>query len=154
MNDHYCSRIGRRCEETLVSVVLPVYNEAEALPILAARIADVLERVPVRYEIIFVDDGSRDQSPQVLDQLAAASDRVRVVHLSRNFGHQAAVQAGLAHARGDAVVLMDSDMQDAPEAIPRFLAAVARGLRRGLRHPHPAQRESAEAVAVRRASIG
>jgi len=58
----------------------------------------------------------------VLDQLAAASDRVRVIHLSRNFGHQSAVQAGLAHARGDAVVLMDSDLQDAPEAIPRFFA--------------------------------
>ena len=102
--------------------MLPVYNEAQVLPILAARIADVLNACPVQYEIIFVDDGSRDQSPQILDQLAAASDRVRVVHLSRNFGHQAAVQAGLAHARGDAVVLMDSDMQDAPEAIPRFLA--------------------------------
>ena len=101
---------------------MPVYNEAEVLPILAARIAEVLNSCPVNYEIIFVNDGSRDESPQVLDQLAAASDRIRVIHLSRNFGHQAAVQAGLAHARGDAVVLMDSDMQDAPEAIPRFLA--------------------------------
>ncbi len=110
------------CEKTLVSVVLPVYNEAKVLPVLAARIAGALHSCPMEYEIVLVDDGSRDESPQVLDQLAAASDRVRVVHLSRNFGHQAAVQAGLAHARGDAVVLMDSDMQDAPEAIPRFLA--------------------------------
>ena len=102
--------------------MLPVYNEAEALPVLAARIAGVLNSCLMAYELIFVDDGSRDESPQVLDQLAAASDKIRVIHLSRNFGHQAAVQAGLAHARGDAVVLMDSDMQDAPEAIPRFLA--------------------------------
>ena len=105
-----------------VSVVLPVYNEAKVLPILAARIAAVLDPCHVDYEIVLVNDGSHDESEQVLDRLAAASDRVRVVHLSRNFGHQAAVQAGLAHARGDAVVLMDSDMQDAPEAIPRFLA--------------------------------
>jgi polyisoprenyl-phosphate glycosyltransferase len=109
-------------KEPLLSVVLPVYNEAEVLPVLAARIAGVLNSCPMQYELIFIDDGSRDESPRVLDQLAAASDRIRVVHLSRNFGHQAAVQAGLAAARGDAVVLMDSDMQDAPEAIPRFLA--------------------------------
>jgi dolichol-phosphate mannosyltransferase len=109
------------CRETLVSVVLPVYNEAHALPILSERIAEVLNQCGVQYEIIFVDDGSCDDSPRVLDQLAAASRLIRVLHLSRNFGHQAAVQAGLAHARGDAVVLMDSDMQDDPEAIPRFL---------------------------------
>jgi polyisoprenyl-phosphate glycosyltransferase len=107
--------------DTLVSVVLPVYNEAKALPILAARIADVLNRCGAEYEIIFVDDGSGDDSPRVLDQLAAACPPIRVLHLSRNFGQQAAVQAGLAYARGDAVVLMDSDMQDDPAAIPRFL---------------------------------
>lgn len=109
------------CDKALVSVVLPVYNEAKVLPVLAARIAAVLNSCAMKYEIIFVNDGSSDESPQVLDQLAATSDRVRIVHLSRNFGHQAAVQAGLTHAAGDAVVLMDSDMQDAPEAIPRFL---------------------------------
>jgi len=121
MNDHAASH-RPPSEETLVSVVLPVYNEAKVLPILAARIADVLDRCGLQYEIIFVNDGSRDESPRVLDQLAAASRRLRVMHLSRNFGHQAAVQAGLAQSRGDAVVLMDSDMQDAPEAIARFLA--------------------------------
>ncbi|MEN6451986.1 MAG: glycosyltransferase family 2 protein [Thermoguttaceae bacterium] len=112
---------------TRLSIVLPVYNEARALPVLAARIAAVVAPLPLRYEIIFVNDGSTDESLQVLDQLAASSDTVRVVHLSRNFGHQAAVQAGLAHASGDAVVLMDSDMQDAPEAIPRFFAAWLEG---------------------------
>ena len=109
-------------KQKLVSIVLPVYNEAKVLPILTSRIAAVMTSCPMEYEIILVNDGSRDESPQILDQLAAASDRLRVVHLSRNFGHQAAVQAGLVHARGDAIVLMDSDMQDAPEAIPRFLA--------------------------------
>ena len=110
------------CEKTLVSVVLPVFNEAEVLSLLAARIAKVLRPCVHDYELIFVDDGSRDHSPQVLDQLAAASDQIRVIHFSRNFGHQSAVQAGLVHARGDVIVLMDSDMQDAPEAIPRLLA--------------------------------
>ncbi len=75
----------------------------------------------MRQEIIFVNDGSTDASPRVLDQLAERNPQVRVIHFSRNFGHQAAVQAGLAHAHGDAVVLMDSDMQDEPEAIARFL---------------------------------
>jgi polyisoprenyl-phosphate glycosyltransferase len=121
MNEHAGTQ-RPRCEQTLVSVVLPVFNEAKVLPVLAARIASALNSCPMQYEIIFVDDGSRDESSNILDQLAATSDRVRVVHLSRNFGHQAAVQAGLVHARGDAVVLMDSDMQDAPEAIPLFLA--------------------------------
>jgi dolichol-phosphate mannosyltransferase len=102
-------------------VVLPVYNEAHALPVLPARIAQVLTECGVDYEIVFVNDGSRDQSPAILDHLAAADERVRVIHLSRNFGHQAALHAGLSHARGDAVVVMDGDMQDDPEAIRPFL---------------------------------
>lgn len=110
-------------EETLISIVLPVYNEARALPVLSARIAQAAAACEGDYEVIYVNDGSTDESPRLLDQLAAASRRVKVVHLSRNFGHQAAVQAGLAHASGQAVVLMDSDMQDAPEAIPRFVSA-------------------------------
>ncbi len=109
-------------EETLISIVLPVFNEARALPVLSARIAQAAGACEGEYEVIYVNDGSTDESPHLLDQLAAASRRVKVVHLSRNFGHQAAVQAGLAHARGQAVVLMDSDMQDAPEAIPRFVS--------------------------------
>lgn len=114
---------GRRPppEQTLLSVVLPVYNEAAVLPILSARVAAALDRCGGEYEVVFVDDGSTDASGSILDQLAAASRRVRVVHLSRNFGHQAAVQAGMAHARGDALVLMDADMQDAPEAIPAMV---------------------------------
>jgi len=109
-------------EEMLISIVLPVFNEARVLPVLSARIAQAAGACEGDYEVIYVNDGSTDQSPRILDQLAATSPRVKVVHLSRNFGHQAAVQAGLAHARGNAVVLMDSDMQDAPEAIPRFVS--------------------------------
>ena len=105
----------------LVSVVLPVFNEEQVLPALMARLAAALNDCNTQWEVVFVDDGSRDGSPRVLDELAAADARVRVVHLSRNFGHQAAVHAGLTFARGDAVVLMDSDLQDAPEALARFV---------------------------------
>jgi len=113
--------------EALVSVVLPVYNEAEVLDELTSRVTAALEETGARYELIFVDDGSRDQSPAILDRLAADDPAIGVVHFSRNFGHQAAVQAGLAHARGDAVVLMDADLQDAPSAIGRFLDEWQRG---------------------------
>ena len=105
----------------LISVVLPVYNEAGALAEIVLGITKVLESV-ARFEIIFVNDGSRDDSPNILDSLAQHHPEVRVIHFSRNFGQQAAVQDGLCHARGDAVVLMDSDLQDAPEAIHEFLA--------------------------------
>jgi len=107
--------------ETLLSVILPVFNEALVLPTLVDQLAAALAETGSDYELIFVNDGSRDDSPQVLDHLAQANYRVRVVHLSRNFGHQAAVQAGLTHARGDALVLMDSDLQDVPAAIPQLV---------------------------------
>jgi polyisoprenyl-phosphate glycosyltransferase len=120
MNDSYDLQ-RRQSDDLLLSVVMPVYNEADVLPTLLDSVTDSLVACGADYEIIFVNDGSSDASERILDSFAAGEDRVRVIHLARNFGHQAAVQAGLAHARGDAVVLMDSDMQDAPEAIPRFL---------------------------------
>lgn len=114
-------------DQTLVSVVVPVYNEQDVLEALVARLAEALGSTPSAWEVVFVNDGSRDASGRVLDWIAARDPRVRVVHLSRNFGHQAAVQAGLVECRGDAVVLMDADLQDAPEALPRLLAAWRRG---------------------------
>ena len=109
-------------EDALVSVVLPVFNEAEVLHTLVASLRKQLDEIPSAYEIVFVNDGSSDRSGEILDDIAQQSNNVRVIHFARNFGHQAAVQAGLNHARGDAVVLMDSDLQDAPAAIVRFLA--------------------------------
>jgi dolichol-phosphate mannosyltransferase len=109
-------------EHALVSVVLPVYNEGAVLEILHRRVRRALDAAGATAEIVFVNDGSRDASPRVLDRLAARYPGVRVLHFSRNFGHQAAIQAGLAAARGDAIVLMDSDLQDEPEAIGSFLA--------------------------------
>jgi glycosyltransferase involved in cell wall biosynthesis len=113
--------------DTLVSVVLPVFNEVKALRTLLARVQQALDKLELRREVIFVNDGSTDGSARVLDQMAARFPEVRVIHLSRNFGHQSAVQAGLRLASGNAVVLMDSDLQDAPEAIGRLIDAWQKG---------------------------
>lgn len=107
--------------ETTVSIVLPVYNEAGVLSRLVNGLRDALREVRCDAEIVFVDDGSTDGSADLLDALAESDPQIRVVHFSRNFGHQAAVQAGLLHASGDVLVLMDSDLQDDPAAIPRML---------------------------------
>lgn len=108
-------------DEATVSVVMPVYNESAVLVELVDRVEAAVSPLGCEYEIIFVNDGSTDESPKILDQLAASRSGVRVVHLSRNFGHQPAVQAGLMHATGDAVILMDSDLQDDPTALPKML---------------------------------
>ena len=111
----------RTATDVLVSIVLPVFNEAGILHRLTGSVCDIMEAAGQRFEIVYVNDGSSDHSSLLLDALAATDPRVVVVHLSRNFGHQAAVHAGLQYARGAAVVVMDSDLQDNPRAIPRFL---------------------------------
>jgi dolichol-phosphate mannosyltransferase len=118
-SDEQTNETPRTC--TLLSVVLPVYNEAKVLDTLLSEVTREVQHCASDLEVIFVNDASSDGSAELLDQLAAEHSHVRVVHFSRNFGHQAAVQAGLQHARGDAVVMMDSDMQDSPEALPRFV---------------------------------
>jgi dolichol-phosphate mannosyltransferase len=105
----------------VLSVVLPVYNERESLEQLAVELSTALCRCGCQFEILFVNDGSTDGSDTVLDELARGAPGVRVLHLTRNFGQQAALHAGLQHARGDAVVVMDADLQDDPHQIPRFL---------------------------------
>jgi dolichol-phosphate mannosyltransferase len=105
-----------------VSVVIPVYNEAENLPVLYARLAAVLEQSAPDYEIVFVDDGSRDASLEQLHAFVAQNQRVTVVELARNFGHQVAISAGLDQSRGSAVIVMDADLQDPPEVLPQFIA--------------------------------
>lgn len=105
-----------------VSVVVPVYNEEENIAVLYSRIINVLEKMGMEYEIIFVDDGSRDRSSELLDNLATKDNQITVVGLARNFGHQVAISAGLDHARGKAVIVMDADLQDPPEMLPQFIA--------------------------------
>jgi len=104
-----------------ISVVVPCANEQEVLRETNRRIVAVLEPMPLDFEIIYVDDGSTDATPDLLRELQAHNDHVRVVRLSRNFGHQIAITAGLEHASGDAVVLIDADLQDPPEIIPEFV---------------------------------
>jgi glycosyltransferase involved in cell wall biosynthesis len=105
-----------------ISVVLPVYNESANLELLAGRLINILEEsLNTSFEVIFVDDGSRDGSAQIIDDLHARDPRFKAIHFSRNFGHQAALQAGLDQARGAAVILMDADMQDPPEVLSRFV---------------------------------
>lgn len=105
-----------------LSVVVPVFNEEEALPRFYEALAPVLDRECPEAEIIFVNDGSSDRTREVMGELQAADPRVVVVDLSRNFGHQAALTAGLDVARGDAVLTMDADLEHPPAAIPEFLA--------------------------------
>ena len=118
---------GRKRESIRISVVMPVFNESAILVELTAAVQEQLVEQSDAYEIVYVNDGSSDNSYEILDDLAAENDWVSVVHLARNFGHQAAVHAGLEHASGDVVVLMDSDLQDDPSAIPRFLTEWEQG---------------------------
>jgi dolichol-phosphate mannosyltransferase len=108
-------------EPPRLSVVLPVYNEEATIPELHRRLLTALEAIGPSFELIYVDDGSNDRSKDSLRELALKDPRVGVLVLSRNFGHQVALTAGLDHARGDAVVLMDSDLQDPPEVIPALV---------------------------------
>jgi glycosyltransferase involved in cell wall biosynthesis len=104
-----------------ISVVIPVFDEEDNLPVLYQRLTQVLVEVEPFYELIFVDDGSRDNSAQLLEQLAEIDQHVIVVQLARNFGHQIAISAGLDYARGDGVIIMDADLQDPPEVLPQFI---------------------------------
>jgi glycosyltransferase involved in cell wall biosynthesis len=105
-----------------ISVILPVYNESETLDKLKERLTPVLEEsVGGSFEVLFVDDGSRDGSDSIIDGFHERDPRFKAVHFSRNFGHQAALQAGLDAASGGAVALMDADLQDPPELLEQFI---------------------------------
>jgi dolichol-phosphate mannosyltransferase len=106
-------------ELRLLSVVAPMLDEAGLAREFCARVASVLEDIP--FELVVVDDGSTDGTGETLDEIAAADERVRVLHLSRSFGHQMAITAGLDHAVGDVVVMLDGDLQDPPELIPAMI---------------------------------
>ncbi|GAC1395340.1 MAG: hypothetical protein NVSMB65_14390 [Chloroflexota bacterium] len=108
--------------EPVISVVAPVFNEAETLPHFYARTRDVLDSLGEPWELILCDDGSRDASPAIERDLCAGDARVRAVQLSRNFGHQVVISAGMDYARGRAIVIIDSDLQDPPEVIRDLVA--------------------------------
>ena len=107
-----------------ISVVVPIYNDQEVIAELHRRLRPVLEAITDRYELILVDDGSRDHSWEEMLQVRQANEHVRAVRLSRNFGQQSAIAAGLSLTSNDLIVLMDSDLQDRPEDIPTLIDAL------------------------------
>lgn len=106
----------------MISIIAPVYNEEEVLHSLYERIHEVMEETGEEWELMLVNDGSRDRSAEVIEALNQRDSRVRGLSFSRNFGFQEAVTAGLHHVSGDAVVLTDADLQDPPEVIPKMIA--------------------------------
>jgi glycosyltransferase involved in cell wall biosynthesis len=114
---------GNRRLAYKLSVVVPLFNEENVLPLFHARLVNALARIRHAWEIIYVDDGSTDQSPRILQQIKAANPRVGVARFTRNFGKEEAMSAGLSLATGDAVIIIDADLQDPPELIPEMLEA-------------------------------
>ena len=108
-----------------LSIVIPVLNEAESIPLILPRLRETLRGIT--WECIFVDDGSKDDTSRILELAALEDCRIKLLRFSRNFGHQAAVTAGLDFANGDAVVVMDADLQDPPELLPRMLDLFSQG---------------------------
>jgi len=106
----------------IFSIIAPIYNEVDNLPVLYSRISEVMNGTEEAWELILVDDGSKDGSNEVIRKLASADERVRPVIFARNFGHQIAVTAGLDYSRGDAVIIIDADLQDPPEVIHDLIA--------------------------------
>lgn len=115
----YCDRSD--ASRRTLSIVIPVFNEREVLPLLIRRLEAVTESLPLTVEFLFVDDGSRDGSSQYLRIQSERMPSIRVLRLSRNFGKEAALMAGLDHACGDAVIIIDADLQDPPELIPEMV---------------------------------
>lgn len=105
----------------LISIVAPVFNESATLPEFYRRVAAAMASTSFDWELVLVDDGSRDNSAELMRELANQDPRVRPVIFARNFGHQLAVTAGMDYSRGDAVVIIDSDLQDPPEVIPEMI---------------------------------
>ena len=103
------------------SIVIPMYNEEEVIEETYRRLKKVMDQSGESYELLFINDGSRDRSAEIIAGLAESDETVRLVDFSRNFGHQIAVTAGMDYAQGQAVVIIDADLQDPPEVIPRML---------------------------------
>ncbi|OGM99339.1 MAG: hypothetical protein A2817_02755 [Candidatus Yanofskybacteria bacterium RIFCSPHIGHO2_01_FULL_39_8b] len=110
-----------------LSLVIPVFNEEEVLPVLMGELYSVCSPFGKNYEIIFVDDGSADRTPDILAELASKDSRIKVLRFSRNFGHQAAFSAGMDTARGELVMTMDGDLQHPPRLIPEFIKHAENG---------------------------
>lgn len=109
------------------SVIIPIYNEELNIPNLLTRLRPVVEKTGMSYELLFVNDGSRDRSLQLIKALAQADPHVRYIDFSRNFGHQVAVSAGIDHCQGNVIAIIDADLQDPPELIEQMIALIREG---------------------------
>ena len=107
----------------MISVVIPIYNEEEIISLLHRSVSDVMESIDEPWEVVYVNDGSKDSSLQMLKELQTTDSHIVVVELSRNWGHMGALWAGMKTAVGDAVILMDGDLQDPPELLPEMVSA-------------------------------
>lgn len=135
-----------RTHDPRVVLVVPAHNEEEVLPLAFAELSKVMDSLGVEWSVIFVNDGSGDQTLAVLEDLYQRNEHVSYISLSRNFGHQSALAAGLDHARGDVVITMDADLQHPPEVIPTLLEA----WRQGYDVVHTRKIETAELGRMRR----
>ena len=105
----------------IYSVIVPVFNEEEVLYEFYKRLTKTMEELKEKYESIFVNDGSKDKSLEIMEKIHSEDERIKIIDFSRNFGHQIAITAGMDYASGEAVILIDADLQDPPEIIPRFV---------------------------------
>ncbi|MCG8557015.1 MAG: glycosyltransferase family 2 protein [Proteobacteria bacterium] len=110
-----------------IDIIAPAYNEQQCLPLFYERLTRVIDELPYRFRILIIDDGSRDRTPEICAALSARDPRVGYLRLSRNFGHQAALTAGLDRADADAAIAMDADLQNPPEVLTRFIEAWEQG---------------------------
>ncbi len=111
----------------MISIVIPAYNEEEGIAEIYRRIVESASAWSEEFELLIVDDGSRDRTLAICEEIGSADPRMKVISLSRNFGHQPAVSAGLMHARGGIVAVMDADLQDPPEQLVRFIEKIREG---------------------------
>jgi glycosyltransferase involved in cell wall biosynthesis len=151
LGNHNGSEQDRRLH---LSIVIPIYNEEESIPHLLQRLRSALKQSSLRYEIIAVDDGSRDNSAAILKRYAAATPELKIVRLRRNSGQTAAIMAGLDHARGEVIVAIDADLQNDPDDINKLVAKVNEGYDvvsgwRKVRHDHVLRRNFVSRVANR-----
>ena len=114
-------------KRTLISLIVPCYNEQDALPIFVEETVKVLNTMDVLYEILFVDDGSKDSTIEIIEKIAEENSSIKYISFSRNFGKEAAMYAGFVNAKGDYVAVMDADMQDPPSLLPQMMEILKTG---------------------------
>lgn len=111
----------------IISVIIPIFNEEKNIPVLHQRLSTSLKKITLKYEIIFVNDGSKDHSLMTIQKIQKKDKKIKLISFSRNFGHMPAIEAGLHHAAGKKVVIMDADLQDPPEVIPLMYQQALKG---------------------------